>query len=86
MYNTKRKIPEFILEYDRKLKNAANTINKHLSQGKTILCNKEPIKKIEFESFKDNEFGMSEAYVITESGKRYNSGSDIFKLLTFCDK
>ena len=79
---SKRKIPDFVLEYENDLKKAANTINKRIAQGKVILCNKEPIKKIEFVSFRDCEFGTSEAYVIAESGKRYNEGSGIFKLLT----
>ena len=74
----KKSVPDFVIDYDRKLKKQAQKINSRINKGEEIFYCEHKVNKVEFLSFVD--YGTSEAYVYTEEGLRYNAGSQIFQL------
>lgn len=90
MSNIKRAIPDFILDYEKHLKQSAQAINKRVKKGDTITYAGYTVTKVLVEGFRTSGFGTSEAYVFTKSisdnDKKWNAGSDIFSLLTIEEK
>jgi len=76
-----RKVPFFIVDYQKKLKKQCNKINNRIKVfNSTYLYDGMIIKEVVYIPPQVTTFGMAEATIITEDDKHWNAGSQIFKL------
>ena len=78
---SKRKTPDFVLDYEKKLRRQCNKINNRIRVfGATYLYGDAKVDRVVFISRNVTTFGTSEATIITVDGHKWNAGSQIFNL------
>ena len=82
----KKETPDFVLDYEKHLRKSALAINSRVSKGETIMYAGYKVINVIVVGFKTSGSGTSEAYVLTEGDKKWDAGSEIFRMLTLAER